>query len=245
MKIGYKGYTIKIQYDEDCESPREYDCFGHMICFHNRHNLGDKHDYKEPLDLINEIASGAIFGGMGTLEMALDTLWDETAVALGQCFEKHQIDFAEASRRLIDGLVEKSGAIILPLYVYEHGGITMSTGRFACDSGGWDTSFVGYIYATKQEALDNWGVKRMSAKVQSTTLNASGVEITKKVTIAEAAENLLRAEVAVYAQYLEGDVYGYIIEDEAGNEVDSLWGLYGSDYCLQEAKNVVDGKLEE
>jgi len=40
----YKGYNINIMQDEDCESPREWDNFGTMICFHKRYTLGDKHD---------------------------------------------------------------------------------------------------------------------------------------------------------------------------------------------------------
>jgi hypothetical protein len=40
------GKKVSIAYDEDAESPREWDTFTKMICFHKRYNLGDKHDYK-------------------------------------------------------------------------------------------------------------------------------------------------------------------------------------------------------
>lgn len=40
------GKKVSIAYDENPESPREWDNFTKMICFHNRYNLGDKHDYK-------------------------------------------------------------------------------------------------------------------------------------------------------------------------------------------------------
>src|SRR3989304_5726596 len=33
--------------------------------------------------------------------------------------------------------------IFLPLYLYDHGGITMSTGAFSCP---WDSGQVGFIY---------------------------------------------------------------------------------------------------
>ena len=42
--IEYRNQTIKIYPDEDCESPREWDNLGTMICFHKRYNLGDKHN---------------------------------------------------------------------------------------------------------------------------------------------------------------------------------------------------------
>ena len=39
--------TLKIQYDEITESPREWDNITTMVCFHNRYNLGDKHTYNK------------------------------------------------------------------------------------------------------------------------------------------------------------------------------------------------------
>jgi hypothetical protein len=42
--IEYKGFKINIYSDFDPMNPRtEWDNFGHMICFHGRYNLGDKH----------------------------------------------------------------------------------------------------------------------------------------------------------------------------------------------------------
>ena len=41
--------------------------------------------------------------------------------------------------------------------------------------------------------------------------------------------------------YLTGEVYGYEIEDPDGEEDgDSCWGFYGFDYCMQEARSIVD-----
>jgi len=37
-------FTIEIHTDEYPESPRDWDNFGTMICFHSRYALGDKHD---------------------------------------------------------------------------------------------------------------------------------------------------------------------------------------------------------
>ena len=48
----------------------------------------------------------------------------------------------------------------------------------------------------------------------------------------------------IYSQYLKGDVYGYIIEDPDGDEVDSCWGFYEQDNCLDEAKRMVDWYIE-
>ena len=50
----------------------------------------------------------------------------------------------------------------------------------------------------------------------------------------------MESEVKQYSQYLEGDVYGFAIEDPDGNDMDSCWGFYGHAYCLQEAKSIAD-----
>jgi len=41
------GAVLEIFQDEYPVSPRELDNLGHIICFHKRYLLGDKHDYKE------------------------------------------------------------------------------------------------------------------------------------------------------------------------------------------------------
>lgn len=46
--IDYKGHTIHIKHDTSCESQREWDNFGTMVCFHRRYNLGDKHEFSDP-----------------------------------------------------------------------------------------------------------------------------------------------------------------------------------------------------
>jgi hypothetical protein len=111
---------------------------------------------------------------------------------------------------------EKGAIVILPLYLYEHSGITMSTGSF---NDRWDSGQVGFIYATRKDILDNWGGQRVGK------------------TLKEKTVMLLKAEVQEYDDYLTGNVYGYVIEDEGGEEVWSCWGYYGDtaiDYIKSE-----------
>lgn len=42
----HNGHTIKIYYDNDAESPRNWDNLGTLICGHSRYNLGDTHSFK-------------------------------------------------------------------------------------------------------------------------------------------------------------------------------------------------------
>jgi hypothetical protein len=110
--------------------------------------------------------------------------------------------------------VTERDAIILPLYLYDHSGITMSTVPFHCP---WDSGQVGWIYVLKEDVRKEWGVKRITPKLR------------KKV------EDILRSEVETYDQYLQGDVYGFTLHNKCkscGNEfelIDSCWGFYGDD----------------
>ena len=43
----------------------------------------------------------------------------------------------------------------LPLYLYDHSGITMNTGGFSCS---WDSGQMGWIYATKEDIQKEYGL---------------------------------------------------------------------------------------
>jgi len=100
------------------------------------------------------------------------------------------------------------GYTILPLYLYDHGGITMSTGSFSCP---WDSGCVGYIYVSDKDAKENYGWKIITKKRREKIIKH------------------LMAEVETYDQFLTGDVYGFILADESGEELDSCFGFYGRD----------------
>ena len=50
-----------------------------------------------------------------------------------------------------------SGAVVLPLYLYDHSGITMSTEPFSCP---WDSGQVGYIFATEEKIREAFLTKK-------------------------------------------------------------------------------------
>jgi hypothetical protein len=147
--------------------------------------------------------------------------------------DKHSIDFRqfESGEDLRDYLIEEYNAeIILPLYLYDHSGISISVGNPAdtCDPGGWDTSFVGFVYCTKEDIEKEW----------------RGAY--------DKAEGYLRGEVENYNDYLTGNCYGYI-EFKPNNETgewergDSCWGFLGDyKYILEETgyseKEAIEGK---
>ena len=105
--------------------------------------------------------------------------------------------------------------VILPLYLYEHSGMTMRTYPFGDP---WDSGQVGWIYATTEAIRKEYGVEHISDETE------------------DKVKAVLRGEVETYDQYLTGDVYGYVVKDEAGEHVDSCWGFFGLEYACQEAK---------
>lgn len=119
---------------------------------------------------------------------------------------------------------EENAVVILPLFLFDHSGITMScsTDMFrAADSHGWDWGCVGFIFARREDVLKEYGKKR----------------ITKKTL--ENVTKVLVGEVETYDLYLTGDVWGYIVEDDDGEHLDSCWGFYGREYCEKEAADMV------
>jgi hypothetical protein len=112
--------------------------------------------------------------------------------------------------------------VCLPLYLYDHSGITISTKPFSCP---WDSGKVGYIYCSPEQIKCEFGDPNRETKAK--------------------VEQCLINEVEVYDQYLRGEVYGYQHFKQQDCEsyydfnnekcwttepVDSCWGFYGPDW---------------
>jgi hypothetical protein len=178
------NYITRTYHDDSTESPRDWDNLGTMVCFHNRYDLGDKHNYNS-----ND------YNG-----------WDE--------MEK-------------DIIKRENVGVILPLYLYDHSGITMNTTGFSCN---WDSGRVGFIFISKQKMLQEYGGKIVTQKLK------------------DRVEGYLKSEVETYDQFLTGDVYGYrVFKEENGveEELDSCWGFYGEDTCMEEGVGIMEYYIEK
>jgi hypothetical protein len=135
-------------------------------------------------------------------------------------------------------------AVILPLYLCDHSGITMRTtsDQFrACDGAGWDWGQVvrigcnayipiGWIYITMEKAIENWGDWRTYVDGEALERPLERSDWLKKVRAG------LVAEVETYDQYLTGNIWGFVVHgppcESCGGEgevTDSCWGFYGDD----------------
>ena len=164
------GLTVSLYPDEDCESPRNNENLGTMVCWHSRYTLGDKHPFDSP----------------------------------------------DAFRVWIHSYPK---AIVLPLYLYDHSGITMKTTPFNCS---WDSGQVGYIYCLPSAIRKEYSTERITKAIRTDV------------------ERVLLSEVSEYDTYIRGECYGYVIADANGEEIDSCWGFIGFDYAKESANEAAE-----
>tara|TARA_R110000772_G_scaffold47429_1_gene108412 strand:+ start:2536 stop:3099 length:564 start_codon:yes stop_codon:yes gene_type:complete len=135
----------------------------------------------------------------------------------------HGIDDSECqSWSDVEDLIikKKKPLVILPLYLYDHSGITINTTGFSCQ---WDSGQVGWTYITK-------------AMCKNMGIDATDIENLIKVLI---------NEVETYDDYISGNAYGFSISNELVE--DSCSGYFGYDHeksgLLDDARAAIDGAL--
>ena len=114
--------------------------------------------------------------------------------------------------------MEERPHIRLPIYLYDHSGITMSTVPFSCP---WDSGQIGWIF------------------VEWTKLRAAFPKLHRCADLETEGKRILRAEIAEYDQYLTGDVWCARIEAPGGNVRDSCCGFFGGDYAIEEGRRML------
>lgn len=139
-----KDFELKIDYDNDnscLDSPRDWEGnIGKMICFHKRYDLGDKHDYSNPDEFHDFLKINQ--QSMNDYNKVNTTLRGENNLFIQN----------------------KKNLILLPLYLYDHSGITIATTPFHCR---WDSGQVGYIYAKKsKKRTDEETIKILNQEVK-------------------------------------------------------------------------------
>lgn len=123
--------------------------------------------------------------------------------------EPDQKRIPESANEVVDNW--KRTHWVFPLEAYIHSGIVLAlSGEGNFPDRNWDVSQLGFVFASKKE----W---RLSKSARKAALS----------------------KVSEWNQYLSGDVWGIVIEDDEGNEVDSCWGFYGREYAETEAKQML------
>lgn len=117
--------------------------------------------------------------------------------------------------------------IAMPIYLYDHSGVTISTTPFSCR---WDSGFFGIIAVetAKVKKEYDWGNLTKSRR--------------------EKIETYLKAEVEVLDNYFTGAVYSFTITAANDEEIDSCHGFYGDDGLTtikQECQSFIDCHIKD
>lgn len=204
---------LVIEQDEFPEDPRSWDNLGTMLCCHRDYQLGDCNSNRETEEQLAEICRK-----YGKSDEEID-----------------EMTFAEE----VQFILNQDDVYGLPLWLYDHSGISISTGR-VCP---WDSSFVGLIFVEKDFYL-----------AQSCLKNEENWKAKAKKT--------LEGEVKIYSDFLEGNVYQWTLYeptivirqsmngkelsreiDEEGEMIDSMSGFY--DPTLEDVEEYFDFEIAE
>lgn len=124
----------------------------------------------------------------------------------------------EISREFFERKNLEKFYIVLPVYMYEHGNILLSTSPFSCP---WDSGQLGFIYASKEKIRKEFSVKKISKELKNKVFE------------------IFECELKTYSQYLNGECYGYKVFN-GEKEVDSCWGYYEFENCIDDAKDAIE-----
>jgi hypothetical protein len=98
--------------------------------------------------------------------------------------------------------------IYVNIYAYIHSGIALSCSRSGQFADSWDSCLFGVMAVEKSKAAEEFG-------------DPSIPENYEKIM------KCLEGCVECWDNYYQGMVFGYVVEDEEGFELDSCWGFYG------------------
>lgn len=263
----YRGCTINIYYDSDADDPRSWDNVATFVCEHRHYSLGDEHDIEGCVErLFSDYVSDKKIieyfiktrGAKlipGEEEDESDYYYEYESSYRGEKYT-HYID-ADSEMQREDGiasqmadeldlneklqLIDETGEVaMLPISMYEHSGITIwlgsKDGHFDSQ---WDCSSIGFAYIEKSTAEKEMPQRKLD----------DGQENDWK----KWAYDMMEGEMETYDQFVRGEVYGYMIEDENGEEgsdtdLCGCWGFYGDDGkkdMIEEAKADIDSYLKK
>ena len=194
---------VSIHQDDDAESPREWDNAAYLSCAHRRYNLGD-YQSTDRVGVLRALVEKYI-------EDAHAACAKKTAERLTK-----RLEFIWENEEKLLSVLEQYGAV-LPLYLYDHSGITMRTAPFSCQ---WDSGQVGYA------AMSRWSYRLHTGKKAFDKMNA---------------EDMIRMEVAQYDIYLTGDCYSveYLQRTENGFDCSFECGILGAEEADKRANEMV------
>jgi hypothetical protein len=124
---------------------------------------------------------------------------------------------------------------IMPLYLYEHSGMTISASKGNPYTCRWDSGQVGWAYVLESQA------RKMGCLDGTYTDRETGEQ--RPYTKAD-YEEIIVGDVSTYDDFLTGSCYGYEVLGRDEEHLDSCWGYYcgkeGIEYVRKEARDAAE-----
>lgn len=211
LKAEKDGFVLEVMQEQNPESPREWSNFGVMVGWHTRYMLGDKQIKEQhQLDLI-----------------LIDILDEKIGFSDEQ---RYNIMEYASTEKLLEAINKHTKTVVMPLYLYDHSGISISTSTSKyrmMDGAGWDWGTCGIIYATEKRIKKETGVEEIDE------------------SIIEKVKEILKGEVNDYDLYLRGESYYFRLykKDDPKNTVDSCGGFMAE--TNKELKDLIRDNLDD
>lgn len=255
-------YCLHIHQETMPDNPRNMDDSQErlttMACWHRRYSIGDdigKMDAGEfwvdlvrknvPESDVNEAVIAGKLSSVSARECDDDPGFYDVSLNPGS----DEYDFGGVAKdsivySVLDELrIEDCQALLrpyaewLPIWGYDHGGLSISCGpRVYPFNDRWDSCFLGFIIALKDRVVTEFRLDPNNDSVWR-----------------EKAAEIMKDDVEMSNQYFAGEVYWYELhefvddgsEDGCWDEIDNCGGFYGDDPLKNGMANAVGCNLKE
>ena len=141
------------------------------------------------------------------------------------CFHRHY-KIGDKHQYTADQAKEMAGSnayISLPIYLYDHSGLTIRTYPFSCP---WDSDQIGWILVEKERVRKEYGWKLINRKRE------------KKI------KEILQSEIEYYDKYLTNSIFGFLIRQN-GEIINICYGFDDENYIIEYAKTTIDSFIKD
>ena len=253
------GKKLLISRDNYAENPREWATLWDIATWHDNVTIGDtKLSRHSGTHMIFQLADAVLGKAQADVDRERHIAEGNRFLqcvkarkALSLAIHKAEIsDYMDETENILKNALEKV-AIIKPLYLYEHSGMTVSLKPFGDP---WDSGQVGWCFVTYEKLrheLSGGKWVLMTSVCEGSTVThknvwipGSGILNAKRIA---SAMQSLEIEVETLDDYLSGDVWGIELVDESGVRLYSCWGFYGNNILtngiLDHIENPEDRKI--
>lgn len=128
-----------------------------------------------------------------------------------------QIDIEDLGIKEVFKKINKDN-IFIPMYLFDHSGWTVSSAPFSCS---WDSGMAGLLYISKERIRKEFSWKKITTKRKN--------EIKK----------YLEGFIETLDSFYTSSVYSYRIINEYDDVIDSCYGYYDREHCIEDAKHTL------